>query len=275
MRKAKSEKRKPIRRISAKSIKPRSRAEHRPGNRQLRRRGRREEGREQQTANGTQQTHTLNMHSNTPAVLASLFLASAASAFADLDRLVLPPPLAQAGHFQFLTNIALAITTTYFSFSLLCHVYPCHPLLRGKTYLSALALSLNVVVSVVYWSLRLFVPQLIMADPTKDSIPLSLDLRLHLLPFLATAVDYFACMPRWDISYATAYAIFTAAASSYWFWLEYLISPQNGQMYPYPFLNVPQDVRVVIFALVGSIGFAAFCAGKVLHSGDSRAKTKV
>lgn len=196
-----------------------------------------------------------------PTVISASFIISAITAFSELHELVLPEFLAQAGHYQFLTNIALCLSTLYFAVNFLYH-YTTWPLVyRIKVYLSAVCLSLNFVVSIVYWSLKFLVPALIMTK--NETIPLFLDIKIHALPLLATATDYFAYMDRWDLSYATGYLFVSILSGLYWFWLEYLI--QDGASYPYPFLNVERNLRIVIFLIVSLIAFGAFCLGKLLH----------
>lgn len=214
-----------------------------------------------QTMTGSSHHVDLHRGEKVATVISASFVISAVTAFAELHELVLPDFLAQAGHYQFLTNIALCLSTLYFAVNFLYH-YTTWPVIgRVKVYLSAVCLPLNFVVSIVYWGLRLLVPALIMTE--KETIPLLLDIKIHVLPLLATATDYFAYMDRWDLSYATGYLFVSIFSGLYWFWLEYLI--QDGASYPYPFLNVERNLRILIFMVVSFIAFGAFCLGKLLH----------
>lgn len=201
------------------------------------------------------------MGKHLPIACSAIFLGTAHTAFKALHDIELPEFLATAGHYQFLTNIALCLSTLYFTVNFLYHSLKLKNLYTIKNYLSATCLSLNIVVSLVYWSLKIFLPDLILAKG--ESIPLLLDLKIHLMPLLLTSIDYFFFMDRWNISYLTGYAIISACATLYWFWLEYLIV--GDASYPYPFLNVEKNLRLVIFSIISGIAFSAFCLGKLLH----------
>lgn len=194
-------------------------------------------------------------------VASLVFLVSSTTAFYELESLDLPDFLADAGHYQFLTNIALCISTFYFLINFIYHTFKLSSLHVAKEYLSALCVSLNFVVSFVYWGLKIFVPELILAK--ESTFPFSLDVKIHIFPLLFSIVDYFTCMDRWKVPYLTGYAIVATFSSLYWFWLEYLIT--ESASYPYPFLNVERNLRIVIFIIVSFIAFSAFCLGKLIH----------
>ena len=197
-----------------------------------------------------------------PTVIALSFTVSSATAFIGLNELELPPQLANGGHYQFLTNIALLLSTIYSFVNILYHQTSINGIKPLKIHMSAICLSLNVVVSLVYWSLKLFIPHLIMAE--KDGgIPLLLDIQIHMIPLLTVAIDYFCFMERWNVPFLRAYAIVASLTTLYWFWLEYLIT--DGASYPYPFLNVEKNLRIIIFIIVSFIAFSAFVVGKLLH----------
>lgn len=184
-------------------------------------------------------------------------------AFKGLGALELPPFLANGGHYQFLTNIALSISYVYFIVNATYHVFHAQWLETPKQYLSALCLSLNAVVSCVYWGLKLTLTHLIISDG-EARIPLYLDVLIHIFPLVFVAVDYLLFMDRWIISYREAYSIIASCATLYWFWLAYVMG-EDQESYPYPFLNVETSHRVVIFFIVSLVAFGAFCGGKLLH----------
>ncbi|KAG0681590.1 hypothetical protein C6P40_001178 [Pichia californica] len=202
-----------------------------------------------------------NIGNPVPILMSAAFVAIAATAFQTLHGLELPPNLEGGGHYQFLTNLALCLSTLYFSVNLLYHVLKLKELKTLKVYLSATCLSLNFIVSSVYWSLKIFVPYLIISD--EATFPFSLDLKIHLMPLLCTAIDYFVYMRRWDIPYLTGYLIVTILTIAYWFWLDYLITEDAS--YPYPFLNVETNLRIIIFAVISLVAFGSFCFGKLMH----------
>ena len=132
-----------------------------------------------------------------PTVIALLFTISSATAFIGLNELELPPQLANGGHYQFLTNIALLLSTIYSFVNILYHQTSINGIKPLKIHMSAICLSLNVVVSLVYWSLKLFIPHLI--AEMDASVPLLVDIKIHMMPLLTVAIDYFCFMEVWDV----------------------------------------------------------------------------
>lgn len=199
---------------------------------------------------------------NVALVNSLVFLGTEYFAFKGLAAIQLPPFLAKGGHYQFLTNIALSISYGYFIVNAIYHLLRVAWLEKPKQYLSALCLSLNTVVTTVYWGLKLTLTHLILTEG-EARIPLYLDVLIHIFPLAFVATDYLLFMDRWPISYMEAYSIIASCACMYWFWLGYVLEGQEA--YPYPFLNVETTHRIVIFFLVSLVAFTAFCAGKLLH----------
>lgn len=196
-----------------------------------------------------------------PIIISIIFVISSSTAFYSLYDLELSPGLKDAGHYQFLTNIALCLSTFYFSINFIYHFFKLKSITNLKIYLSAICFSLNFIVSLVYWSLKIFVPELILSKD--DSFPFSLDIKIHLLPLISTSLDYLLFMNRWNIPYLTGYSIVTFLTVLYWYWLEYLMT--ENSVYPYPFLNVETNLRIVIFAIVSLLAFVSFSVGKLIH----------
>lgn len=210
------------------------------------------------------------MSSVIPVANSAAFAVSAFSAFKQLEQIVLPGFLQQGGHYQFLTNIALSISFFYAIVNILYYFTGLSVLETSKRYISAVCFSLNSVVSLVYWGLKLTLTHLILASK-EERIAFSLDVQIHILPLLFVCVDYFCFMPDgWMVSYMEAYSIIACCAAMYWFWLEYLLD--GAQSYPYPFLNVETPQRVVIFFIISIVAFVAFCTGKYLHRGGKTSK---
>lgn len=196
-------------------------------------------------------------------ILSTVFLVSSTLALHTIDNIKLPPALENAGHYQFLTNLSLAITVFYFSINLLYHTLKLESLSTLKKYFSAICFALDGIVSLVYWSLRATVPDLIIPEDQREFLTLTLDLQIHLFPIVAVALDYMLFMKKWDISYSTGYLIVAVFAIGYWFLLEYLIDEDAA--YPYPFLDVEKSLRIVIFLVVSFVAFGSFCIGKLVH----------
>lgn len=182
-------------------------------------------------------------------------------------KVELPPHLAQAGQLQFLTNLSLIISLLVYALGFLSHVTNSHRLYVWKNNVHPVALALESVVTSVYWPLRLFLLPLLVKDPGRKMIPMSVDICVHLVPFVVLVVDYLVYMPRWEISASTAFGVCTVLTTGYWAWLKYLIDFQSGAEYPYNFLNGDSEAtRIMIFAVVGLVGFSLFLACRAIYA---------
>ncbi|ODV85853.1 hypothetical protein CANARDRAFT_197855 [[Candida] arabinofermentans NRRL YB-2248] len=176
-------------------------------------------------------------------------------------KLELPTQLQKAGQGQFFTNVSLWITIAYFSLNILIHLFEVQRLEKFRGYLNAVALSLESIVTTLYWGFILTCKHLIVSGP---GIPLTLDLAIHLLPFVSLSLEYFCFLKRWPVTYTHALVIMYTLVIAYWFWLKYLL--QADSLYPYPILDVDTSSRVLTFALVGVLLFLSFCLNKYFHS---------
>lgn len=194
--------------------------------------------------------------------VSTLSLLIASKALTLILELQLPPSLAKAGHWQFLTNLSLMISIMVFLVGTLAHLTHSTTLFTYKNYLHAMGLALETVVAGVYWPLRLFFIPLILPN-LEARIPISLDLAIHLLPVISLSIDYYFFMPQWPISSKQAYPLFIVLTLGYWGLLHCLMD--DTSVFPYPFLQVPDGTRAFIFALVLHIGFVSFTAQRKIH----------
>lgn len=183
----------------------------------------------------------------------------------------LPPSLEKAGHKQFLTNISAAVTVLN-NVSNLAN----YALRRGGAPSGAvefwarhvtlpIALAVESVVASVYWPLRLFAIHLIMVDAPRGDrspIPLQVDLAIHLAPIVLLLSDHYlsGAGAKFRISKRYAWAIVMVLGFGYKSLLGRLIDPDAGQAFPYPFLNVAEPLRSIIFAIVTSISLLYYLA---------------
>lgn len=178
----------------------------------------------------------------------------------------LPSHLAQAGQLQFLTNLSLLISLVVLALGFISHVTGSQRLYVIKNNVHPVALALESVVTSVYWPLRLFLLALLVKDPTRKMIPMSVDLCVHLVPFVVLVVDYLAYLPKWAIDASSAFGVCAVLTAAYWAWLKYLIDFENGAEYPYNFLNGDSEVtRILIFGVVGLVGFSLFLGCRALY----------
>lgn len=183
--------------------------------------------------------------------------------FSEID---LPPHLESGGHWQFLTNLSLLFSVIIFGLGVAAHVLKSTTLFHVKNSLHPIALVLESVVASVYWPLRLVFLGLLTKNPSKYLVPMRVDLCLHLVPVATLMVDYLVFMPKWTIRTETALGTVVLLTTLYWFLLKHLIDFENGGEYPYMFLNVDtEEMRILIFGMVGLIGFVLYLINKRIH----------
>ncbi|KAH7588923.1 FAR-17a/AIG1-like protein [Nakaseomyces glabratus] len=193
-------------------------------------------------------------------------------------QIQLPPTLEKAGHKQFFTNISLMATMVSNVASILnwCIQRMVGPskAREDKPFFANLselvsrhiilpqALVLETVVPLIYWPLRLFAIKLIMqgvadGELSGPLIPISVDIAIHALPFIFIFSDHYLSGygARFRLSNTTAWFIIVATAMSYYKFLQLIIDPTTGQTYPYPFLDVPEPYKSVIFVITATIAW--------------------
>jgi len=128
------------------------------------------------------------------------------------------------------------------------------------------------VISLIYWTLVILCPQLILQAPhaTEMSplirIPLSLDLALHATPALSILADFFLFESKYQQKDVQVGAPITAAAFTLWYgvWVEHC-GKING-VFPYPFLTQNTlPVRVGIYLGAALLAISSFRIINNLH----------
>lgn len=190
--------------------------------------------------------------------------------YSEIIARVLPPELEKAGHHQFLTNLSLIFTIFTVASNIIAAPFTDkkdHFVSRLNLNMNAAALVLETLVTTIYWTLKLFVTHMIVLDsiPKEKYIPLGLDLCIHFYPVLFLSIDYyFIKKTSFKLSFIHTVALVCTATATYWFILESLITPESK--YPYPFLNVETEKRIVIFAAVSVFGLIAYQLYEFLHT---------
>ncbi|KAF8078055.1 FAR-17a/AIG1-like protein [Lyophyllum atratum] len=194
------------------------------------------------------------------------------------------------GHFQFLTIQGLAIAWLTMVVSLLRDLFPSSPVLRScKRALLYVAMPLSVVISIIYWTLILIYPALLMqpqypgptppsssADLTFYRIPFSVDLALHASPALSLLADFLLFESNYSRKSlnTTAPAAILLFAVWYSCWAE-RCAKLNGGIFPYPFLtDNPLEIRIAIYACASALAYASFWAINSFHPRAYRDKTE-
>lgn len=121
-----------------------------------------------------------------------------------------------------------------------------------------LALVLESVVATVYWPLRMFAIGMILQGVKKRSpIPFHIDVSIHLLPILYMLSDYYlsGASECFEIGLPQSWGIIAAIGLAYKYYLVFLIDQSTGQQYPYPFLDVPEPYKSIIFVVITTFGW--------------------
>ena len=128
-------------------------------------------------------------------------------------------------HFQFLTIIGLALSTLTFLAALLADLTLSTRLFSVKNFLSTCSTPLEVLVSLLYWSIALIDRELVV--PPEAMLPLVSDMGFHLAPAVFLTLDLVLLSPPWTIRAYGALTVSMTIAVLYWVWIEFLFS-KNG-----------------------------------------------
>ncbi|KAK4197752.1 FAR-17a/AIG1-like protein [Triangularia verruculosa] len=150
------------------------------------------------------------------------------------------------GDFQFLTIIGLALATATFAFGLLADLILSPQLFRIKNVLSVCSAPLEVLISILYWSIRAIDESLLF--PPELALPFLPDFGFHAMPAIMLTLDLILLSPPWTIKGYSAMTLSTCIAFLYWGWVEYCFG-RNG-WYPYPIFELLKTwQRVVLFSV--------------------------
>ncbi|WXC67655.1 hypothetical protein SNK03_013470 [Fusarium graminearum] len=165
-------------------------------------------------------------------------------------------------YFQLLTVVGLALSLVTFSLGLVADLVPANTLSKAKDAVAVLATPLEVLIAVLYWSIRMHNPSLLMPeDLVIDPLP---DLGFHLVPAVLLALDLVLWSPRATITTRNMMSLSTVLAVVYWCWIEFCFY-KNG-WYPYPMMDQFSAIqRVVIFVASAGLLTASSSALQYVH----------
>ncbi|CEJ56752.1 hypothetical protein PMG11_02950 [Penicillium brasilianum] len=165
-------------------------------------------------------------------------------------------------HFQYLTVIGLSLSTLTFIVAFLADVTLSHRLFLIKNLLSVCCAPMEVLISVLYWGLRVIDERLVL--PEWAVIPLHADLGFHAVPSIVMLIDLLLLSPPWTISALPALGLSGVIAFAYWFWVEQCFS--NNGWYPYPiFEQLSTSGRVGLFSMSAVVMAFSTVTLKWLH----------
>lgn len=144
-------------------------------------------------------------------------------------------------HFQYLTVLGVSISTLCFTSGLLADITNSYTLFTIKNYLALVAAPIEILISILYWSLRAIDTSLVI-PPDLPMLPLVTDIGFHFAPAALLTIDTLLLSPPWPTRPISPNAslititLSTSLAFLYWFWIEHCYT-HNG-FYPYPLFQV-------------------------------------
>ncbi|CAI4039515.1 hypothetical protein SMKI_08G1830 [Saccharomyces mikatae IFO 1815] len=193
--------------------------------------------------------------------------------FSRAISVTLPPSLSRAGHKQFLTIISIIAVIINNAVNILNYFMQRNNKVnlecREKSdFISRhvtlpVSLVLESIVASVYWPLRLFFVNLIMHgidSPAKTPFPITVDMAIHLYPILFLLADHYLSGSGFKFKLSNKHAWFTVTSLAflYFQYLAFLIDADQGQAYPYPFLDVDEPYKSIIFVVVATITWSYY-----------------
>ncbi|PYH49912.1 putative integral membrane protein [Aspergillus saccharolyticus JOP 1030-1] len=191
-------------------------------------------------------------------------------------------------HFQYLTVLGLSLSLITITCGLIADLTLSPRIFLVKNLLSMCCTPLEVLISILYWGLRLIDEHLVIPDwaviPLNAgdclllNIPAMTDISFHAVPSIILMIDLLFLSPPWTITILPALGLSSTIAVGYWFWIERCF--QYNGWYPYPIFEVAGfEGRVGIFALSAvvmalSTGTFKWVYGHVNGSGTSKAQSR-
>ncbi|KAI5457862.1 FAR-17a/AIG1-like protein [Mariannaea sp. PMI_226] len=152
------------------------------------------------------------------------------------------------GSYQFLTIIALTISTITFGLGFLADFFFSRRLWVLKNTFLACATPLELLVSLMYWSLRAIDKRLVV--PPGHELPVIPDLGFHAIPAIMLTLDLMLLNPPWRTKASTTMILSLTMVILYWGWMEYCFTI-NG-WYPYPLLELLSPGKKVFLLLISA-----------------------
>lgn len=191
----------------------------------------------------------------------------------------------KCGQSQFLTIISIIASMVAMALALLADIPGLKSLRKLQRPLLAITLPVSCIVTLIYWSLLIFIPSLIIPaesvqlDPSLDlagtpqvlpestRLPLAHDFLLHVVPTAAQILDFLLfhrSYPKRTLSFS-APIVHAIAGICYAFFIEFHCSVDGT--YPYPFLAIaPSYVRIIIYVAATLLSIVSLRFLNGLHS---------
>lgn len=169
-------------------------------------------------------------------------------------------------HFQYLTIIGLTVSTVSFICGSLADVTESQTLFKIKNSLSVVAAPMEVLISLLYWGLRLVDKGLVVPEGldmpvlagalshyrlTLMLIEEHIDLGFHAVPSVLMTMDYVLFSPPWRITLRGSLVLTTSIALAYWYWIE--VCYKHNGWYPYPLFGQLNTIQRIFLFLASAI----------------------
>lgn len=178
-----------------------------------------------------------------------------------IESILLPLPahLIKGGVWQFLTNTSLLVTCLCMLCIISTSVGKAFKIKYGAIRrtvndLENLCCNLEFIVTVTYWSIILFCPD--MLNGKSFAVSWTLDFKIHLLPYVFLLVDILLFRNNQDVSstgFTESFGLSVIFLGLYWSLIEISTSVLNDDgltKFPYPFLNNDNFMRRIGWLLV-------------------------
>lgn len=140
-----------------------------------------------------------------------------------------------------------SLSTITFTFGLLADISLSPKLFYIKNALGVASAPLEILITLLYWSLRAIDPKLVVPEFAPPLAPIA-DLGFHLVPSAVMLIDVMFFSPPWTISTLPAIGLSSTIAVTYWFWVEEC-QKHNGY-YPYPLFDAAgHNGRLALFVM--------------------------
>ena len=130
-------------------------------------------------------------------------------------------------YFQFLTVVGIATALITFVLGLAADVTLQNAFFKAKNAVSTLATPLEVLVTLLYWSIRSHDPALLMSMELFEGLTPWPDIGFHIAPAAFLALDFLLLSPHATLTPRGIISQIIVATLAYWCWCELCFS-QNG-----------------------------------------------
>ncbi|PGH05293.1 hypothetical protein GX51_03014 [Blastomyces parvus] len=187
------------------------------------------------------------LHSPSRGVSALVHLAALVSFALSFKYIIDHPNLASEAygwHLQYLTIIGLCMATLTNLVGLAADVFLSTRLFAVKNVLLVCSAPMEVLISILYWGLRIIDTKLV--KPEWVELSLEADVGFHAIPAIVLTIDLLFLSPPWSIGALPSMGLASVIAFGYWFWVEKCY--QYNGWYPYPiFAKLTTGWRIVLF----------------------------